>query len=194
MRDIEGEGGIRKKRFSQKMPAVFLDRDGTINVDCPYCSNPEDVLLYEDALKAIADLSRDHLIIVVTNQSGIGRGYFTSKDLSEVDRRIVEEVERAGGKIDAIYYCPHRPDEGCRCRKPGTGLIEEALSDFEVDLRKSWVVGDDEKDAEMARRAGIRAILLRREGSGESAFKASDMREALKLIRESILNSRAKTL
>ncbi|MGC8724892.1 MAG: D-glycero-alpha-D-manno-heptose-1,7-bisphosphate 7-phosphatase [Acidobacteriota bacterium] len=181
MRDIEGEGGIRKKRFSRRMPAVFLDRDGTINVDCPYCSNPEDVLLYEDALKAIADLSRDHLIIVVTNQSGIGRGYFTREQLSEVDRRVVEEVERAGGKIDAIYYCPHRPDEGCRCRKPGIGLIEEALSDFEIDLERSWVVGDDEKDAEMAKNAGIKSVTVRGRAKGE--LSAADLIGATKLIK-----------
>ncbi len=176
------------------MPAIFLDRDGTINVDCPYCSKPEDVVLYGDALKAIADLSRDHLIIVVTNQSGIGRGYFSREQLSAVDRKVREEVEKAGGQIDAIYYCPHRPEENCSCRKPNTGLLEEAISDFEIDLGRSWAIGDDQKDAEMAKKAGIRAILLERKGQeAKGALKVSDMREACRLIRESVLKGQAKT-
>ncbi len=103
------------------------------------------------------------LLIIITNQSGVNRGYFTEEDLGRFNTALVKRLEHMGVRIDAIYYCPHRPDEGCNCRKPGTGLIEKAMLDFPIDLEHSVMVGDrDDMDGEMARRLGIEFINILR--------------------------------
>ena len=102
-------------------------------------------------------------IIIITNQSGVNRGYFTEEDLGRFNTALVKRLAHMGVRIDAIYYCPHRPDEGCNCRKPGTGLIEKAMLDFPIDLEHSVMVGDrDDMDGEMARRLGIEFINILR--------------------------------
>ncbi|MGC9011335.1 MAG: D-glycero-alpha-D-manno-heptose-1,7-bisphosphate 7-phosphatase, partial [Candidatus Micrarchaeia archaeon] len=106
-------------------PALFIDRDGAINVNCPYCKKESEIKVYDDVYKPIADLSKHFLIIVVTNQSGIARGYFTEDDLKKMNSNIVKFIRRHGGRIDAIYYCPHLPDSDCPCRKPNTGMVEK---------------------------------------------------------------------
>lgn len=135
--------------------AVFLDRDGTIIRDCPYCCRKEDVVLEPGAAEAISLLnSKGVLAIVITNQSGIGRGYFTVRQMEEVNQEMMRQLALRGAHIDGIYFCPHRPDEGCRCRKPSTLLIEKARSDFGTE--QEFVIGDrDDIDGEMARRAGL---------------------------------------
>ncbi len=103
------------------------------------------------------------LLIIITNQSGVNRGYFTEEDLGRFNTALVKRLAHMGVRIDAIYYCPHRPDEGCNCRKPGTGLIEKAMLDFPIDLEHSVMVGDrDDMDGEMARRLGIEFINILR--------------------------------
>ncbi len=102
-------------------------------------------------------------IIIITNQSGVNRGYFTEEDLGRFNTALVKRLAHMGVRIDAIYYCPHRPDEGCKCRKPGTGLIEKAMHDFPIDLERSVMVGDrDDMDGEMAKRLGIEFINILR--------------------------------
>ena len=104
---------------------VFLDRDGTINEDADYLSDPSGVVLIEGAARAIKLLNdRGIKVIVVTNQSGVGRGYFKDSDVEAVNARLKELLAREGALVDAIYHCPHRPDEGCECRKPGTALAK----------------------------------------------------------------------
>ncbi len=138
-------------------PALFIDRDGTINRDCPYCHDPAQLHVFMNAVKLMKHYQKlGFLIIVITNQSGINRGYFTEDDLERFNSALLRRLKNMGVKIDAIYYCPHRPDEGCTCRKPETGLVKNALSDFPIDLEHSVMVGDrDDIDGEMAKRLGI---------------------------------------
>src|SRR3954471_19961172 len=121
----------------QKSPAVFVDRDGTIMRDVDYCGDPADVELLDGVSEALLDLkSHGFKIVVITNQSGIGRGYFDEKQYREIEA----EVDRQIGKdvIDATYYCPHLPEDGCKCRKPSPEMIFQAARDHHVDLPKSF--------------------------------------------------------
>lgn len=163
--------------------AIFLDRDGTINRNCPYCRNPDEIEMYADVFKPIRELSGRYYMIIVTNQSGIARGYFTRKDLDAIHAKIKGEVSRHGGRIDAIYYCPHLPGEGCGCRKPNTGMIERAARDLRIDLANSFMVGDSDADVEMARRAGIISIRVRDKGRTKPDFFAKNFSGALGIIK-----------
>ena len=145
----------------QNLPVVFLDRDGTINVDPGYLSDPEKVTLFEGVAEAIELFNLLGMrVIIVSNQSGIGRGYFTETELKAVNDRLLELIEEGGGFVDAVYFCPHRPDEGCGCRKPQTGMIESASSEFFLDMERSYVVGDKVSDMELARNIKAVAILV----------------------------------
>ena len=105
---------------------------------------------------------RGFLIVIVTNQSGINRGYFSEAEFEKFNSALLKKLERAGAKVDAVYHCPHRPDEGCLCRKPGTGLILQAANDLDIDLNSSFVVGDrDDVDGEMARRLGMKYMIIK---------------------------------
>ena len=143
--------------------ALFIDRDGTINHDCPYCKDPKDLRIYDNAVDIIKDFrKRGFLIVIVTNQSGINRGYFSEAEFEKFNSALLKELEREGAKVDAVYHCPHRPDEGCLCRKPGTGLLLQAARDLDIDLNSSFVVGDrDDVDGEMARRLGMKYMIIK---------------------------------
>jgi histidinol-phosphate phosphatase family protein len=143
--------------------ALFIDRDGTINHDCPYCRDPKDLRIFDDAVHIIRDFrKRGFLIVIVTNQSGINRGYFSEAEFEAFNSALLDELERRGAKVDAVYHCPHRPDEGCLCRKPGTGLVMQAARDLDIDLSSSFVVGDrDDVDGEMARRLGMKYMIIK---------------------------------
>ena len=157
---------------------VFLDRDGVINVlrMGEYITNWDDFEFLEGALDAIKMLANTELkIIIITNQSAINRGLITEENLKKLHSRMVHSIQNSGGRIDAIYYCPHRPDENCDCRKPKTGLFELATNDFEIDLSNSWFIGDFKSDEEVAKKVGLNFILA--EGPG-----------GLKRAVESILN------
>lgn len=150
-------GLVEKRMFARG--AVFVDRDDTIVKDVPYCSRPEDLVLFPGVGKAIKRLNdAGYLVIMVTNQSGVARGYFTEETLRKIHARLVEEVGKDGGRFDGIYYCPHHPDQGCRCRKPATGMIERAIEDFPIDLSRSFIIGDSEHDVELGRRLNIRSF------------------------------------
>ncbi len=141
-----------------KKPAVFLDRDGTLIEEVNYLSRVEDLRLFPFAAKAVR-LLKDNgfLVIVVTNQSGIGRGIYTEADMHSIHEAIQTELSDA---IDAFYFCPHLPDAGCRCRKPNTGMIESAMSDFVIDIENSWMVGDKKIDVETGLAAGLQSSLV----------------------------------
>jgi len=141
--------------------AVFLDRDGTINVEREYLSSPDGLLLIDGAAKAVRTINEAGLLaVVITNQSGIGRGYFTVEAVDAIHRRLSEMVGEGGGRFDAFYHCPHLPDEGCGCRKPATGLIERAAKELGIDPSKSYVIGDKAIDVEVARRCGAKGLLV----------------------------------
>jgi D-glycero-D-manno-heptose 1,7-bisphosphate phosphatase len=142
-------------------PVVVLDRDGTINIDRHYISDPGQL---EFLPNAALGLQRLHAmgcrLVIVTNQSGVGRGYFSLEDLERVHRRLQEMIAELGVTIEGIYFCPHRPDEGCACRKPGTELIERAGRELGFDPAKSVVIGDKTSDVEFGKAAGARTILI----------------------------------
>ena len=126
---------------------VFIDRDDTIAKDVPYCDSPEKFVLFPGIPEQIRRLNEaGFLVIMITNQSGIGRGYFSEETLRAIHDKMNREIEAAGGHIDAIYYCPHRPDENCPCRKPKTLMGERAVRDYDIDVGKSFMVGDSDAD------------------------------------------------
>lgn len=146
--------------------AVFLDRDGTINVDTHYLRRAEDVRLITGAAEAIARLNAAGLpVIVVSNQSGIGRGLLTHAEYETVRARIEELLECSGARIDATYICPHAPSPGsgaplCECRKPGTLLFRTAAAERAIDLTRSTLIGDRWRDVSPALELGARGILV----------------------------------
>lgn len=126
--------------------AIFIDRDGTLIEEVNFLSRVEDLRVFEFSVSAIRALKdAGYLVIVVTNQSGIGRGIYTETDMHKIHDQMQTEL---GGAIDAFYFCPHLPDEGCICRKPGLGMIEAAQADFEINIERSWMVGDKKIDIE----------------------------------------------
>ena len=143
--------------------AVFLDRDGTINVDKHYVYKQEDFEFISGVPQAIKSLNDDgYKVIVISNQSGIARGFYTVGDVEKLHGYVDGELAKHGAKIDAYYICPHHPDftGECECRKPKTGLVEQAVRKFDVDISLSYMVGDKESDGECARAAGIKAFII----------------------------------
>ncbi|MCC6139055.1 MAG: lipopolysaccharide heptosyltransferase II [Nitrospira sp.] len=149
---------------------VFLDRDGTLNPDPGYIGSPDQFELFPDVADALARLTRAGArLVVVTNQSGVGRGLFSSGDLDRVHEKLRRLVGAAGASLAGIYVCPHRPDEQCHCRKPETGLVEQAVRELGVDLSRSYLIGDHAKDIELARRVGAKSVWLTTSEHGAGA-------------------------
>ena len=150
---------MSQKRFQA---AVFLDRDGTLNRDTSYIKNPEEFILFPDSLAAVKQCNGAGLrVLVVTNQSGLARGYFSQKDLDMIHQSLREQLEAGGAWIDDILVCPHHPDDGCWCRKPNPGLIDQATNRYPIDLKKSYMVGDKYIDLELAVKAKIKGVLVK---------------------------------
>lgn len=149
--------------------AVFFDRDGTVTEEVGYLDELSKLRLIPGAGRAISTLNRAGFrVVLVTNQSGVARGYFPETLVHDAHRRLEGMLAQDGARLDGIYYCPHHPTAGsssytkaCDCRKPGTGLLERAAKDLAVDLRTSFVVGDKWSDIELAQRAGARSVLVR---------------------------------
>jgi D-glycero-D-manno-heptose 1,7-bisphosphate phosphatase len=143
--------------------AVFIDRDGTLVEARHYPRRPEELVLCEGAADALRDLRRAGFrIVLVTNQSGIGRGYFDAGALRRMHAHLESELATCGARLDAIYYCPHTPEDGCDCRKPAPGMLVCAAQALDLELTRSWMVGDILDDIEAGRRAGCRTILVDR--------------------------------
>ena len=141
--------------------AVFLDRDGTIAKDVPYCSCPEDFELLSGVGEGIRILNEAGFrVVVITNQSGIARGYFTEEILEKIHQKMKSDLAKYGANIEAIYYCPHHPDEGCNCRKPKPTLIFQAAKEHNIDLTKSFFIGDKSQDIEAGHAAGCKTVLI----------------------------------
>lgn len=140
--------------------AVFIDRDDTLAKDVPYCDDPDKFEIYPYVPASIARLNEaGYLVIVITNQSGINRGYFTEDTLSRIHDRMKKEVAMGGGHIDDIFFCPHTPDEHCGCRKPEIGMGLAAIRKYDVDPSLSFMIGDHDKDVEFGRRLGCKASI-----------------------------------
>lgn len=148
--------------------AVFLDRDGTINIEKEYLWRIEDFVFLDGAPEAIRRLNgAGYLVVVVTNQSGVARGYYSLDDVARLHAHVAEELARQGASVQGFYVCPHHPDEGlgqykvdCQCRKGRPGLLLQAAGDLDIDLSRSFVVGDKISDVEAAENAGCMPILV----------------------------------
>lgn len=174
--------------------AVFLDRDGTINEEVEYLDDPEDLRLIPGAAEAIRLLNQARVpAIVVTNQAGVGRGYFSEARVEAIHQQLTKQLAAHGARLDAVYYCPHHPDEGCDCRKPNPGMLKRAAQEHGIDLGRSFAVGDKVSDLEAGRRAGCRTVLVLtgygaeaqevfKRGDFQPDFTARDLLEAVRWI------------
>ena len=161
--------GVRK-------PAVFLDRDGTIAEEVGYLNHADRFRMFPFAGSAIRSLNDAGLVvIVVTNQSGVARGYFPESLVQTVNERMCRELAGCGARIDGVYYCPHSSGDNCDCRKPKLGMLKRASREHQLDLTRSYVVGDRYGDMELAFRAGCQAVFVRSGyGLGEETWHARD--------------------
>jgi histidinol-phosphate phosphatase family protein len=148
--------------------AVFLDRDGVLTKErADYVKNPDELEILPGLEAPLREIQkRGFRIVIVTNQSVIGRGLTSHDEMSRIHEKLRLELERLGCSIDGIYYCPHRPEEGCNCRKPEPGLILKASKDLGIDIATSWMIGDKEFDLQAAKRAGCHGIRVPTNGSG----------------------------
>lgn len=161
--------------LSARRPAVFLDRDGTMAEEVGYLNHVSRFRMFPFVADAVRRLNQAKLpVIVVTNQSGVGRGYFPESLVHSVNDLMAQQLAEAGAKIDAVYYCPHTSTENCDCRKPKTGMLNRAAREHPIDLPRSFVVGDRYGDVELARNARARSILVRTGyGEGELAWHSA---------------------
>jgi D-glycero-D-manno-heptose 1,7-bisphosphate phosphatase len=156
-------------------PAVFLDRDGTISEEMGYLNHVSRFHMFACAAPAVRRINERGIpVIVVTNQSGVARGFFPEDVVQQVNERMMRELAAGGARVDASYYCPHGAQDGCSCRKPQPGLLRRAAEEHGLDLSRSFVVGDRYADVEMAHRVGARAVLvLTGYGRGEVEWHAT---------------------
>lgn len=171
-------------------PALFLDRDGTIIEDRGYMRDPALVRLLPGAARALRDCAREGwALVVVSNQSGVGRALITPEEMDAVQARFVEVMRDAGVEIAASYFCVHRPDENCLCRKPSAFLIEQAAREHGLDLSKSWMIGDRSSDIQCGKNAGCRTIWLANPlfsvVEGLADFVAQDWLQVCEILAES---------
>lgn len=200
IRSLDGEGDrfveerpgiVHLRRKPPKMrPAIFLDRDGTINREIGYLSEPEKFELLPNVLAGLKKMQdMGYRLIIVTNQGGIGLGYFTKEDFYRVNKKMLAAISQAGILLDKIYFCPHSKAENCPCRKPEIGLILRAKEDLNLDLSHSFFIGDSEVDIQAGEKAVMKTILIESELEPETAlleikpnFFARDLLEAAEVI------------
>lgn len=182
-------------------PAIFLDRDGVINEEVSYISDPEQVVLIEGSAEALRLLNRSHFrTVIITNQPVVARGEASEEDLQRVHNRLDTLLGADGAYVDALYFCPHHPDKGfegeradlkfvCDCRKPERGMIDQAAEELNIDIANSWYIGDMTTDIELARRCGMRSVLVETGFGGRDAkfdvspdHTAASLREAVSYI------------
>lgn len=183
--------------MSQK--AVFLDRDGVINREVDVLRNLKQLRLLPGAAQAIRQLNKlGFLIIVVTNQPVIARGWLTEKEVGAIHNVLIKRLAQKGAGIDAIYYCPHHPNANlkeyrcnCRCRKPNIGLIKKAVKKFKINVKISFMIGDSTRDILAGKRAGLKTILVETGYAGKDGkydvkpdFRIKNLSEAIKIIKK----------
>jgi D-glycero-D-manno-heptose 1,7-bisphosphate phosphatase len=193
---------VRRRKASaaagHAKPAVFLDRDGTVCAEVGYVNHLDRLYVYPWAAEAILRLNQVGLpVIVVTNQSGVGRGYFTEKLVRQAHRKIAAQLASRGARVDAFYYCPHHPTaplkayrRDCRCRKPSPGMVEKAAKRFHIDLNSSYVVGDSYRDMQLGFGVGARtALVMTGYGQGEYEYHRKQWPRMPDLIAENLLEA-----
>jgi len=193
-----------RRRGVAPRPAVFLDRDGTLVVEIGYLADVDDLRVLPGVPAALRALrAAGYALVVVSNQSGVGRGLFPRSRVYEAMARLRRVLRADGVELDAIYFCPHRPDDGCACRKPAPDLLRQAAANLRIALRESAMVGDKRLDAETGRRAGARGVLVRtgygrdeerREAGAEGwpppAYAADDLAAAVPWLLEHVADRR----
>lgn len=140
--------------------AIFLDRDGTLNEDSGFTHRLEDYSLLPGVVEALSLLKKDFIFFIVTNQSGVGRGLFGMKEVDRFNSHLVGDLRCRGIDIKEVYVCPHHPDEGCSCRKPGQKFIQQAKKKYSLDINQCYVIGDHESDVMLGKEAGAKTVLL----------------------------------
>lgn len=148
----------------------MLDRDGTLVKDTMYPHKLEDFKLLPGVIEGLKPLSKNFIFVVITNQSGIGRGIFTIKDMEKFNEKLINELKKENIEIKKIYFCPHTPENNCNCRKPSTKNVKEAEKEFNIDLKNSWVIGDHPSDIEMGAKSRCRNVYLLT-GHGKKHFE-----------------------
>lgn len=173
-------------RTSRLRRALFVDRDGTLNPDPGYLKDPARLELYAGVAQALRWVrSHGDLVVCVTNQSGVERGFYSHDDVGRLHARLNELLAREHAHIDAFYYCPHHPDRGCSCRKPGTALLERARDELGIDLASSAIVGDRALDIEAGRRVGMLTALVKNPGHEDTVSEELVRRHLLPEITAS---------
>ncbi len=176
--------------------AIFLDRDGTINEELNFISKPENLFLIPKSAEAISEMRKmGFKIFVITNQSGIARGYFELQDLENINKKLIELLYEKKTFVDKIYFCPHIDENNCECRKPKIGMLKKAEREFGIDLKKSFVIGDRFVDINAGQNANAISILVLT-GYGDETRKianenniqiehiANDLYESLEIIKK----------
>jgi D-glycero-D-manno-heptose 1,7-bisphosphate phosphatase len=178
--------------------AVFIDRDGTISEEVGYINHPSRFRVFSYSAAAIKRLNdADWLAILVTNQAGVARGYFTEDMIHTVHNQLELDLKKDGARLDAIYYCAHHPSVGeppyrfdCDCRKPKPGLILRAATELDVDLSRSWMIGDRYSDVELARNAGVSSAFVHSGyGRGEWEHQRGEWKHEPDLVAENLLEA-----
>lgn len=178
--------------------AVFMDRDGTISEEVGYVNHPARYRVFPYSAEAVRLLNEaGWLAILVTNQAGVARGYFTEDLIAAVHDRLKGELEREGARLDAVYYCAHHPSVGespyrvdCDCRKPRPGLIRRAAEEFNIDLAQSWMIGDRYSDVELAHNAGVHACFVKSGyGRGEWEYQRAQWKHEPEVVAEDLLEA-----
>ena len=189
----------------KKSVGIFLDRDGTINEEVDFLSNPDNLHLIPRSVEAIREANAmGFKVFIITNQSGIARGFLTEERLSAIHERLLASLKAERATIDAIYYCPHHPELGnkpyvkdCECRKPKTGMLRRAAEEFDVDLAQSFVVGDRMIDVQTGNNAGATSILvltgygkeelaLCRQNNVPITYVANDLLDAIEFVSRTV--------
>lgn len=186
-----------------KRPAIFMDRDGTISEEIGYVNHVSRYRVFAYSAEAVRMLNSNRWIaVLVTNQAGVARGYFTEDLIGKVHSVLEEELDRGGARLDGIYYCAHHPTVGeppyrldCDCRKPKPGLILKAAADLDIDLTRSWMIGDRYGDIELAHNAGVHsALVLSGYGRGDWENQSGGWKHQPELVAEDLLDAVKKII
>lgn len=182
-------------RFHLKNKAIFLDRDGVVNVDKGYISKIEDIVFFDDISPFLQEVKKmGFIVIIITNQSGVARGYFTIDTANQINDFVLDELNKNMKLVDSYYMCPHHPKGvvkeysfECICRKPKTGMIDFAKTDYNIDINRSFLIGDKISDYKAGVKAGLKTILLNRKKTNhtnECLNVFADLSKTLIYIKE----------
>ncbi len=185
---VYGPVGFAPDLKPKKSKVIFLDRDGVINEDVEYLHEPEKFKLCPNVIEGLKMLqNQGYKLVIVTNQAGIGQGYFTKEDFYKINREMFKQVGPQGIKFSKIYYCPHSITENCNCQKPKTGMIERAQKDLNIEMEKSYIIGDTNKDIICGKNSGLKTIGIltgQNKKFDNADFVAKDLIEVAKWIQK----------